>query len=82
MVENKATHWIYLSELKEYYKMTLDDSLDLMRLFSKEEFEKMNYKPKEPTLQGLIKYCKEFNIPGHKTAIIGKNNNLIKITNG
>lgn len=78
----KATHWIRLSELKQYYLMTLDDSLDLMFLYGKEEFEKMNYKPEEPTLQGLIKYCKNFNIPGWRTAILGKNNNLLKITNG
>lgn len=82
MVEDKATHWIRLSELKQYYLMTLDDSIDLMMLFGKEGFEKMNYKPKEPTLEGLIKYCKNFNVPGWKTAILDKNNNLLKITNG
>ena len=39
----KATHWIRLSELKQYYLMTLDDSLDLMFLYGKEEFESIHH---------------------------------------
>jgi len=83
MVEDKATHWIRLSEIKQYYLASLDNSLELSFIFGKEEFDKLNYKPEEPTLQGLIKYCKEYNIPGWKSAILGKkSNNLLKITNG
>lgn len=80
MVEDKATHWIRLSELKQYYLMTLDDSMDILILFGKEAL--VDYKPAKPTLEGFIKYTKNFNIPGWKTAILGKNNSLLKITNG
>lgn len=82
MVKDKITHWITLSNIKQYYLVSLDQSLELTWFYTKEEFDKLKYKPEEPTLKGLIKYCKEFNVPNKKTAIIGKNNNILKITNG
>ena len=82
MLSRLEEYEIHTSPLQQFYSSYRKVQRENVFLYGKEEFEKMNYKPEEPTLQGLIKYCKNFNIPGWRTAILGKNNNLLKITNG
>jgi len=80
MVEDKTIHWIRLFEIKQYYLASLDLSIEIKAYFGEEAL--IGYKPQQPTLQGLINYCKNYNVSGWKSVIIGKNNKLLKITNG
>ena len=64
MVEDKATNWIRISELKQYYLMTLDDSIDLIMLFGKEEFEKMFEKLHSIDLKNVVEMSDETDLSG------------------
>jgi hypothetical protein len=81
MENNKSiSAWIKIEEVKDFYLFGLDKSYEMKMLFGEESLK--DYKCEQPSLIGFIKYFRDFKLPGFNTAIIGKNNIVIKIAYG